>query len=230
MEVGAITQALADMLPANVWRWIDLLGYAAAILNVGTFSMKRMIPLRICSLCASSLFMIYGLLLPSYPTFALHIVLFPLNSIRLYQMTKLVEQVRTASQADLSMDWLRPFSQKQTCKAGEMLFRKGDTADRMYYVLSGRYRLSEIGIDVGPGAVIGEIGLVEPELRRTQSFECLEGGDLLTMSYDKVREIYFQNPQFGFYFLKLVARRLLANAERLETELETMRGGRIAPA
>jgi CRP-like cAMP-binding protein len=35
-----------------------------------------------------------------------------------------------------------------------------------------------------------------------------------------VRELYFQNPQFGFYFLKLTSERLLQNIARLETRLE----------
>ena len=43
---------------------------------------------------------------------------------------------------------------------------------------------------------------------------------MLVISYDKVSELYFQNPSFGFYFLKLTSERLLQNVKRLERALE----------
>jgi len=36
------------------------------------------------------------------------------------------------------------------------------------------------------------------------------------ISYETMLEIYFQNPQFGYYFLVLTSRRLLENISRLE--------------
>ena len=39
---------------------------------------------------------------------------------------------------------------------------------------------------------------------------------MLTISYEKLLEIYFQNPQFGYYFLVLTSERLLENIARLE--------------
>jgi len=38
----------------------------------------------------------------------------------------------------------------------------------------------------------------------------------LSITYDRLLEIYFQNPQFGYYFLVLTTRRLLENIARLE--------------
>jgi hypothetical protein len=43
---------------------------------------------------------------------------------------------------------------------------------------------------------------------------------VLTASYQQVKELYFQNPQFGFYFLRLTSERLFDNISRLEQELE----------
>jgi hypothetical protein len=42
---------------------------------------------------------------------------------------------------------------------------------------------------------------------------------VLTITYDKVQELYFQNPTFGFYFLRLTTERLLQNVARLEALL-----------
>ena len=39
---------------------------------------------------------------------------------------------------------------------------------------------------------------------------------MLTITYEKLLEIYFQNPQFGYYFLVLTSQRLLENIARLE--------------
>ena len=47
--------------------------------------------------------------------------------------------------------------------AGEIVFRKGDTADRLFNVANGSLEISELGIEVGPGAVLGEIGVFAPD-------------------------------------------------------------------
>jgi hypothetical protein len=50
--------------------------------------------------------------------------------------------------------------------------------------------------------------------------ECVESGQVLTITYATVRELYVPNPTFGFYFLRLTSERLLANNARLEKLLE----------
>ena len=49
----------------------------------------------------------------------------------------------------------------------------------------------------------------------------IEDGQVLFIIYDKVRELYFQDPDFGFYLLKLTSERLLQNISRLEGEVDT---------
>ena len=147
---------------------------------------------------------------------ALHLILLPLNSLRLYQMLQLVKKVQSASRGDLSMDWLKPYMTKRRCRAGEIIFAKGDSAEQMFYTVTGRYRLVEIGSVISPGQVIGELGFVSPENQRTQTFECVEDGDLLTISYFDLKQLYFQNPTFGFYFLRLASERLFRDIRRLE--------------
>jgi CRP-like cAMP-binding protein len=50
--------------------------------------------------------------------------------------------------------------------------------------------------------------------------ECTEHGEVLTITYDKLLELYFQNPEFGYYFLRLTSERLLQNLARLEEIIE----------
>jgi len=103
------------------------------------------------------------------------------------------------------------------------LFRKGDEADALYYMISGRFRLVETGIEILPGQVAGELALVAEDQKRTQTLECVEAGEVMVTSYSQVKQIYYQNPEFGFYFLRLTSARLFQNIARLEDELAACR-------
>jgi CRP-like cAMP-binding protein len=117
------------------------------------------------------------------------------------------------------MGWLKPFLTERKCKTGEVLFYKDEKADSMYYIVSGRYRLVESGIELPVGAIVGEFGMFSPSNLRTQSLECIADGLILSVSYDQVEQLYVQNPAFGFYFLKLMSARLFENIDRLEQRL-----------
>ena len=104
-------------------------------------------------------------------------------------------------------------------KAGDILFRRGDVADEVFIPLSGRFRLAELGVDVPLGQMVGELGFIAPGNLRTQTLECTADGDALAISYQDLRQLYFQNPEFGFYFLRLTTGRLFENLARMEEEL-----------
>ena len=74
------------------------------------------------------------------------------------------------------------------------------------------------------GALVGELGLLAPEQRRTQTLECIEDSRLLAISYDQLKHLFIQNPQFGFFFLRLTTARLFANLTYLESEVARMQG------
>jgi len=197
------------------FNWVEGIGYLGALTTLGTYSMKRMIPLRIIGICANSLFIMYGLLAPVYPQLLLHAILLPLNVFRLREMLQLISQVKAASQGDLNMEWLKPYMARRSVKQGEVLFRKGDLSTAMFYTIRGHYRLNEIGKEIGPGQIMGEMGLIAPDNKRTLTFEAIEDGLLLTISYSQVKQLYYQNPQFGFYLLRLIGERLLENIDKL---------------
>lgn len=205
----------------------DIAGYVAALLVFLTFYMKTMIPLRIVGIGSNFAFIAYGFLGDLYPVLVLHLILLPLNAWRLREMLRLTKQVREAAQTDLKMDWLKPFTSTRRIGSGDILLRKGDPADALYFILSGRYRLTELGIDILPGDVVGELALFAPDQLRTQSLECIENGEVLQITYEQIKQLYYQNPQFGFYFFQLSTRRLFENMARLESELATCK---LAPA
>jgi CRP-like cAMP-binding protein len=201
----------------------EMSGYLAAALVFFTFYMKTMIPLRIVGICANGAFITYGFFEGLYPVLILHVILLPLNAMRLQQMVQLTKQVREAAQGNLNMDWLKPFTTTQQAQAGEVLFRKDDDATTMYVVVSGLYRLAESGIEIAAPQVVGEFAWLSPGRKRTQTLECVEPGTLLRVGYGQVEQLFFQNQKFGFYLLKLITARLFANIARLESENAQLR-------
>jgi CRP-like cAMP-binding protein len=199
--------------------WGEFFAVIGAIFYVATYAMQTMVPLRIAGIVSTIFFILYGYFAKSYPTLFMYLFLLPLNVFRLRQMLVLVKKVKVSASGDLSMTWLKPFMTRRQYFRGDLLFQKGDVADEMYYTVSGKFLLPELGIEIAPGALVGEMGLLAPENRRTASLECVTDGEVLTLSYEKLRELYFQNPQFGFYFLKLTSERLLQNIARLEERL-----------
>ena len=209
---------------------VDVAGYVAAVLVFLTFYMKTMIPLRLVGICSNCVFIIYAYFGTLYPVLILHIILLPLNLLRLREMLRLTKQVSAATRADLSMDWLKPFTSTRQFETGDVLFRKGDRADAMFFIVSGAYRLVEIGVQLPQGQVVGELGLLAPDQARTQTLECTASGEVLQITYEQVKQLYYQNPQFGFYFLQLTTKRLFENIAHLERELATKGSSVASPA
>lgn len=194
-------------------------GSLASVFVVATYSMRTMIPLRVFGILTDVTLILVGLLTSSLPLVVLHGVLLPLNAYRLHQMLQLLRDVKKSVNSDLSMDWLKPFMTERRCEEGEVLFYKDEKADDMFYIVSGRYRLVESGIEFPVGAIVGELGMLSPSNARTQTLECIEAGMVLSVSYRQVEELYVQNPEFGFYFLRLSSARLFENIAKLEGRL-----------
>ena len=214
----ALYNRLAD-IAANL-SVLHLLILGGAIFYVATLLMRTIVPLRVCNIISDLFFLTYGMLVSSISTIILYLLLLPINSVRLYQMLKLVKKARNSAQGDLSMDWLKPFMTPHKYRKSDVVFRKGDPANDMFTTVTGKFLVTELGIELPPGRLVGELGFLSPNNKRTQTVECTEDGEVLTISYDKLLELYFQNPEFGYYFLRLTSDRLLQNIARLEGIIE----------
>lgn len=191
----------------------------ATVFVVATTTMRTMIPLRVFGILSNLVLIGTGIASRNYLVVLVQMLMLVLNSYRLHQMLQLVRDVKRSVNSDLSMDWLKPFMTERKCTAGEILFYKDEKAEDMLYIVSGRFRLIESGIELPVGAIVGELGMLSPSNVRTQSLECIEAGLILSVSYSKVEELYVQNPAFGFYFLKLASARLFQNLGALEQRL-----------
>jgi CRP-like cAMP-binding protein len=215
----AVYHRLIELAVANI-NTANMLALAGAMFYVATLMMRTIVPLRVIGIISIAFFMAYGLVAGAVGTFLLYLLSLPVNVIRLRQMLTLVKKARMSSQGDLSMDWLRPYMTPRKYRKGEVLFRKGDVANEMFLTVTGKFLVTEIGIELPPGRIMGELGFVAPKNRRTQTIQCIENGDVLTITYETLLELYFQNPEFGYYLLSLTSERLLQNISRLEGVVE----------
>ena len=191
----------------------------ASVFVVATISMRTMIPLRVFAILTNIVLISTAIPSHNYLVIVVQSLVLVLNSYRLHQMLQLIRDVKKSVNSDLSMEWLKPFMTERKCSVGEMLFYKDEKAEDMLYIVSGRFRLVESGIELPVGAIVGELGMLSPSNVRTQSLECIEAGMILSVSYAKVEELYVQNPAFGFYFLRLASARLFENIGKLEDRL-----------
>ncbi len=67
---------------------VDVLGCVAAAATLLTFAQKRMWPMRISAIAANLFFIGYGALGQLYPVLFLHLILLPLNVVRLVQLAQ----------------------------------------------------------------------------------------------------------------------------------------------
>ena len=193
--------------------WVPILGYMASGLVLATFCMNTMIPLRVTAIVSNVVFFSYGALAGLYPVMVLHVILFPLNIYKLYQLKQMTKRLHQAERADLPIDDLMPFLREVRRKAGDMLFHQGDLAQGLYYIAKGSVDIVEVGVTCQAGNVIGEMGIFSTSRHRTASARCREDCLLYELSATKAKELYFQNPAFGFGVLSLIVNRLIENVE-----------------
>jgi hypothetical protein len=189
--------------------WVQLVGYAASLLVFSTFYMKTMIPLRCVAIASNVAFLTYGYFAGLYPVFLLHAVLLPLNVFRLRQMYKLKERLRRALEHDLSLESLLPFVKRESFKAKERLFQKGDAADKLYYLEQGTVWLPEVNRTLHAGEIIGEMGVFSPFKERTASAVCTTDSSFLVLGERTALELYYSNPDFGLFMVRTIIRRFL---------------------
>ena len=97
------------------------------------------------------------------------------------------------------------------------MMKHGEYATEAFYIVSGEVELVEINQTRGAGTLLGEIGLFTPNGQRTMTVRCKTDVEAAKIGYDQIKELYFQNPQFGFKLLHLIVARLQSNAELATT-------------
>jgi len=198
------------------------IGMLGGVFYLASHYMKAMVPLRVLALASSVLTLIFSVLHTHFdvtellllPEFLLNVILLPINAKRLAEIIRLTKQIEQATVESSVSEWLLPHMHLRKHKAGEVLFRKGDVANEMVYVASGTLRLQGIDHVIGPGDLIGEIGLFSPEKVRTMTVVCDTDCELYQMTDQEIYRLYYQNPKLGFFFMRLIVERLLRDVKR----------------
>jgi len=204
--------------------WIEIIGYCGTAATIATYSMKTIVPLRVAGIVSSFLFIAYASINGIWPMLATELVILPLNCLRLYQILRLMAQIKGAPDGAYLAEWLEPFTRTRQHKAGETVFHRGDAASYMLMVQAGRYRLAETGKEFGPGSLVGEIGFVSHDHSRTMTLLCVEAGTAGEVSYSDIKQLYFQNPKFGYFFLQLLGSHLVDKLQDARGELVVIKG------
>ena len=191
----------------------ELVGVAAAAASLYAAQSKTIIPLRAAAIAANIFAMIYSVMHGTYPTFLLNAILLPVNAWRLHAMLHLIRAIDAATKGDLNVDWLLPYTRPKVFKAGHILMKRGDYATAAFYIVSGEVEIVEIDQSFGKGTLLGEIGLFTRDGRRTMTVRCKTDVQTAVIDYDQFKELYFQNPEFGFRLLHLVVARMQISRE-----------------
>jgi len=204
---------------------MQIVAWFASILVFSAFFMKTMIPLRVVAITSNVVFIsyalfgvYYGIFDKVFPILILHSALLPLNILRLYQIKKLMGKVREASAHEDAVEYLIPYMKKETYAQGEVLFHKGDTADKVYFIQKGSVTIPEMHKHLTRGAVFGEVGVFDASTVRSASAMCSEASDLYSIHHDKVIELYYQNPKFGFFIVHLLSRYASENVDNKRSQ------------
>ena len=191
---------------------MEILGYVASGAVFVTFWIKTIIPLRMIAIAGNALYLVYGLYADLGNIVMLHGSLLPLNILRLHQSVVLRRKIRDMAQAEFNVRSLLPFMTRLAFAQGHRVFTRGDDARDIFYLLDGRVRIEELGVELGPGNLIGEIAMFTADKTRTQSITCTADCVFMRINEDKAYELYAENPEFGLYLTKMMVQRLMANA------------------
>jgi CRP/FNR family cyclic AMP-dependent transcriptional regulator len=209
---------------------MELFGWAAAACSLFAFYSKTMIPLRIAVIAANLFAILFSVYTGNIPTLVGSCILLPLNIVRLREMQKLTSDVRRAhDRGDLDFDWLKPFMKPITLKPGDFVFAKGDEADSAYVVAEGQVSLPDLGVILGPGSLFGEMGLFSSTGKRMSSARAMGDVRIYRITYQDFEQLYFQNPQFGLYLVRLMVRRMESNLSRMAGQRRPAPGADAAP-
>lgn len=213
-----MTEAL-DLLADPVA--VDAIGWLAAGAVLLTFCMKTMQALRMVAVLSNVAFVAYALAAGLTPVLVLHAALLPLNLARLLQLRIQLRRIAEAGRGDpasAGFHWLAELGEPRRLAAGETLFRKGDPARSLFVLVSGEVILPEIDVRLGPGALIGEVGVFSSDARRTATVRATVETHLAEVTDSRVHQLHFDNPKFAWRLIRLVTARLVGNVRRTEAE------------
>lgn len=192
---------------------MQFVAWIASMLVFLSFFMKTIVPLRTMAIASNVMFISYALMGLHFgvfdkvlPILILHLALLPLNILRLRQIKATIRSIQEATGKHQSLEFLVPYMTKETISKGDVIFSKGDPANRVYLIRSGQVLLQEVGKSLPAGEFFGEVGVFSTDGVRTMTAVCAEDCELFSISKEKVIELFYQDPGFGFFITRALSR------------------------
>ncbi len=122
----------------------------------------------------------------------------------------------------MSEDFLGLFANEEgeSLRPGEVLFRKGEVATRLYVVKSGELQILDgntVFEAVGPGGIVGEMALIDGSLR-SATVQAIRPSAVIPVDERRFLFMVQQTPFFALRVMRVMSARLRAMNER-STEL-----------
>lgn len=120
------------------------------------------------------------------------------------------------------LEELRGRTELRRFKRGDFVCHKGDDADQIYVVFSGRVAIAAKAADgresvvavLGPGALFGEMPLFDGGVR-SADVRALTTVHLVSVGFEDVRTVLERHPDLLWAVVRILARRLRATDEAL---------------
>ena len=96
---------------------------------------------------------------------------------------------------------------------GHRLFAEGDVPTCMYIVKTGQLQIHSGGViyeDVGPGGIIGEMGVIETQELRSATVCALTDSELVEINDARFAQLIARAPSFAIAVMRTLSRRLRA--------------------
>jgi len=130
------------------------------------------------------------------------------------------------SLGETKFNWPLAYMKKENFKKGDTLFKKGEKADKMFYIKKGSLKLVEINKLITEEEVIGEMGLFVPSRERMATAVSQGNLEAYTMEKDDVINLFQKDSSLALKLLELTIKRYSENLkaetaarERIESEL-----------
>lgn len=188
---------------------IELIGWTASVLTVATYAMNTMLPLRLLAIGSSVFFLIYGITLQVWPLVGMEAILLPINCWRLWQLLSLRSRLgRPSDGKEDDFSLIRRYGKRRVVPADTVIFSLGDAVDQLYLVERGRIRIEEVGVDIPPGQIFGEIAFFTDAATRTATARTVEDTVLYELTEQRFMRLQFEDPSFGLAVMRTVTRRM----------------------
>jgi CRP/FNR family transcriptional regulator len=125
----------------------------------------------------------------------------------------------------------------RTLARGHMVFREGDSGDRLFIVIDGKVKITRAAADgrenllalLGAGEMFGELSLFDPG-PRTASVTTVTEATLASLDHDDLRPLLTERPGVAVQLLRALAQRLRRTNEAMADLVFTDVPGRVAKA